>query len=137
MLFDSTLSRDDVKRYSPSFENLRTDLIETLFVTTKAQNTADAISRMFHHLTPRSTIVLLQNGMGIYDDLVQKPFRVLTLSSLRTLMVLGSSHRYTLYTQESATSSSVLFQTAVDGTSKHPCRKSANRSTNEKSVSTT
>ena len=69
-------SRDDVERYLPSFgENLRTGLIETLFVTTKAQNTTDAISRMLPRLTPRSTIVLLQNGMGIYEDLVQKLFR--------------------------------------------------------------
>ena len=30
---------------------------------------------MLPRLTPRSTIVLLQNGMGIYDDLVQKLFR--------------------------------------------------------------
>lgn len=73
--FDSTLSRDEAKRYSPSLEHLRTDLIETLFVTTKAQNTTSAISRMLPRLTPRSTIVLLQNGMGIYEDLVQKLFR--------------------------------------------------------------
>ena len=73
--FDSPLSRDEVKRNSPLLKNLRTDLIETLFVTTKAQNTTDAISRMLPRLTPRSTIVLLQNGMGIYEDLVQKLFR--------------------------------------------------------------
>lgn len=69
-------SRDDVERHVPSsLDNLRTDLIETLFVTTKAQNTTDAISRMLPRLSPRSTIVLLQNGMGIYEDLVQKLFR--------------------------------------------------------------
>ncbi|KAH0838038.1 ketopantoate reductase PanE/ApbA C terminal-domain-containing protein [Lanmaoa asiatica] len=73
--FDSIHSRDEAKRYSPSLENLRTGLIETLFVTTKAQNTTNAISRMLPRLTPRSTIVLLQNGMGIYEDLVQKLFR--------------------------------------------------------------
>ncbi|KAF8141738.1 ketopantoate reductase PanE/ApbA C terminal-domain-containing protein [Boletus edulis] len=73
--FDSTLSRDEVKRHSPPPENLRTDLIEALFVTTKAQNTTGAISRMLPRLTPRSTIVLLQNGMGIYEDLVEKLFR--------------------------------------------------------------
>ena len=73
--FDYTLSRDEVKRYSPSLENPRTDLIETLFVTTKAQNTTNAISRMLSRLSPRSTIVLLQNGMGIYEDLVQRLFR--------------------------------------------------------------
>lgn len=73
--FDSTLSRDEAKRYSPPLEHPRTDAIETLFVTTKAQNTTNAISRMLPRLTPRSTIVLLQNGMGIYEDLVQKLFR--------------------------------------------------------------
>lgn len=73
--FDSTLSKDEVKRYSPSLQHPRTDPIETLFVTTKAQNTTGAVSRMLPRLTPRSTIVLLQNGMGIYEDLVQKLFR--------------------------------------------------------------
>ena len=68
-------SRDDVKRYAASFENPRTDPIETLFVTTKAQNTTNAISRMLPRLTPRSTVVLLQNGMGIYEDLTQNLFR--------------------------------------------------------------
>lgn len=67
-------SGDEVKRYSPS-QNARTDVIEALFVTTKAQNTTNAISRMLPRLSPRSTIVLLQNGMGIYEDLVQKLFR--------------------------------------------------------------
>ena len=69
------VSIDDVKCYLPSLENSRTDLIEILFVTTKAHNTTDAISRLLHRLTPRSTIVLLQNGMGIYEDLAQKLFR--------------------------------------------------------------
>lgn len=73
--FDPTLSRDEGKRGTPPLENSRTDLIETLFVTTKAQNTTGAISRMLPRLTHRSTIVLLQNGMGIYEDLVQKLFR--------------------------------------------------------------
>lgn len=73
--FDFTLSKDEVKRSSPPLENPRTDLIETLFVATKAQNTTNAISRMLPRLSPRSTIVLLQNGMGIYEDLVQKLFR--------------------------------------------------------------
>ena len=69
---DSTLPADQVNRCSSS---PRTDPIETLFVTTKAQNTTNAISRMLPRLSPRSTIVLLQNGMGIYEDLVLKLFR--------------------------------------------------------------
>ncbi|KAG9314075.1 ketopantoate reductase PanE/ApbA C terminal-domain-containing protein [Chiua virens] len=73
--FDSTLSSDQVRRDSSSPDNFSTDLIETLFVTTKAHNTMNAISRMLPRLTPRSTIVLLQNGMGVYEDLVQQLFR--------------------------------------------------------------
>ncbi|KAF9225473.1 2-dehydropantoate 2-reductase [Gyrodon lividus] len=73
--FDSTLSKDGTKNYTPPPESLRTDPIEALFVTTKAQNTTNAITRMLPRLTSSSTIVLLQNGMGIYEDLVQKVFR--------------------------------------------------------------
>ncbi|KAF9245803.1 ketopantoate reductase PanE/ApbA C terminal-domain-containing protein [Melanogaster broomeanus] len=72
---DSSLSQYEVKHHAPMPENLRTDSIEALFITTKAQNTTDAIIRMLPRLTSSSTIVLLQNGMGIYETLVQKVFR--------------------------------------------------------------
>ncbi|KIJ66269.1 hypothetical protein HYDPIDRAFT_86860 [Hydnomerulius pinastri MD-312] len=70
-----TLSKDEIKSNTPPPGSLRTDPIEALFITTKAQNTATAITRMLPRLTSSSTIVLLQNGMGIYEDLVQKVFR--------------------------------------------------------------
>ena len=49
--------------------------IQSLFVTTKAHQTIGAIRRLLHRLSGNSTIVLLQNGMGIYEQLVHDVFR--------------------------------------------------------------
>jgi 2-dehydropantoate 2-reductase len=50
------------------------DRIEILFVTMKAHRTLSAMSRLAPRLTKESTVVLLQNGMGVYEELVQKLF---------------------------------------------------------------
>lgn len=50
-------------------------VIESLFVTTKAHQTIRAIQRLLPRLTESGTIVLLQNGMGIYEELVGSIFR--------------------------------------------------------------
>ncbi|KAG0261668.1 hypothetical protein DFQ27_002825 [Actinomortierella ambigua] len=42
--------------------------IHQLLVATKAYQTVDALSRIKHRLRPWSTIVLMQNGMGIKDE---------------------------------------------------------------------
>ena len=49
--------------------------IHSLFVTTKAHQTIGAIRRLLPRLSGNSTIVLLQNGMGIYEQLIQDIFR--------------------------------------------------------------
>jgi 2-dehydropantoate 2-reductase len=49
--------------------------IQSLFVTTKAHQTIGAIRRLLHRLSGDSTIVLLQNGMGIYEQLIHDVFR--------------------------------------------------------------
>ncbi|KAH7927279.1 2-dehydropantoate 2-reductase [Leucogyrophana mollusca] len=59
----------------PVQEDIRSEPIEALFVTTKAHTTNDAITRLLPRLTSSSTIVLMQNGMGIYEDLLQRVFR--------------------------------------------------------------
>jgi 2-dehydropantoate 2-reductase len=51
------------------------ETIESLFVTTKAHQTLRAIHRLIPRLSKNSTIVLLQNGMGIYEILVNEVFR--------------------------------------------------------------
>ena len=48
--------------------------IDTLFVCVKAQATLETIRGLLPWLTPKSTIVLLQNGMGVYDELVDNLF---------------------------------------------------------------
>ncbi|KAH7886099.1 ketopantoate reductase PanE/ApbA C terminal-domain-containing protein [Phlebopus sp. FC_14] len=73
--FDPAFSKQEVVKHSSPFQSVRTEPIEALFISTKAQNTANAITRMLPRLNSSSTIVLLQNGMGIYEDLLQKVFR--------------------------------------------------------------
>lgn len=48
----------------------RMDSIDSLIVTTKADVTTQALRPLVPRLTPASTIVLLQNGMGVMDDVV-------------------------------------------------------------------
>lgn len=48
--------------------------IECLIVTTKAPFTVKALSSVSHRLTPDSTILFLQNGMGIVDEVSEKVF---------------------------------------------------------------
>lgn len=52
-----------------------TSPIESLIVTTKTTSTLDAITKLQSRLSPSSTIVLLQNGMGVYDTLVSSLFK--------------------------------------------------------------
>ncbi|KAG6879489.1 hypothetical protein C0992_002212 [Termitomyces sp. T32_za158] len=49
--------------------------IESLFVTTKAYSTVPAIRRLLPRLSPNSTIVLMHNGMGVYEELIHDVFR--------------------------------------------------------------
>ncbi|KAJ8516122.1 hypothetical protein ONZ45_g6541 [Pleurotus djamor] len=59
---------------SPSM--LETDnTIESLIVTTKAHQTVPAIQQLLPRLASNATIVLLQNGMGVYEKLISDVFR--------------------------------------------------------------
>jgi 2-dehydropantoate 2-reductase len=51
------------------------DRIHTLFITTKAHQTLPAIRQLMPRLSVNPTIVLLQNGMGIYEELISEIFR--------------------------------------------------------------
>jgi len=48
--------------------------IESLIVATKATRTLQAIRQCSRRLSPNSTIVLLQNGMGLYESVVEDLF---------------------------------------------------------------
>ncbi|KAI0308146.1 ketopantoate reductase PanE/ApbA-domain-containing protein, partial [Multifurca ochricompacta] len=49
--------------------------IESLIVAIKAYTVVDAVRALVPRLTPDSTIVLLHNGMGVYERLVEDVFR--------------------------------------------------------------
>ncbi|KAN0124838.1 Ketopantoate reductase PanE/ApbA C terminal domain containing protein [Russula decolorans] len=49
--------------------------IESLIVTVKAYRVVDAIKALLPRLRPDSTIVLLHNGMGVYERLLEDVFR--------------------------------------------------------------
>lgn len=50
------------------------ETIECLIVTVKAQQTAAALKSVKHRLTPESTVLLLQNGMGTVEEITEKVF---------------------------------------------------------------
>ncbi|KAJ4485047.1 ketopantoate reductase-like protein [Lentinula edodes] len=66
----------DVVSATAKLPNVTSDsrYIESLFVTLKAHQTLPAIRRIAGRLSPNSTIVLLQNGMGVYERLLQEVF---------------------------------------------------------------
>lgn len=49
--------------------------IDSLFVALKAQQTVSAVKDLSNRLNAKSTIVLFQNGMGIYEQLISQVFR--------------------------------------------------------------
>jgi 2-dehydropantoate 2-reductase len=49
--------------------------IQSLFVALKAYSTVDALQSLTYRLSANSTIVLMQNGMGIYEELIRNVFR--------------------------------------------------------------
>lgn len=53
----------------------KTAPIESLIVCVKAHHTVNSIRALLPRLTPDSTIVLMQNGMGIYEALIRDIFR--------------------------------------------------------------
>ncbi|CAE6412933.1 unnamed protein product [Rhizoctonia solani] len=89
---DGTLSASILrprKRYmgiQPS--NDQTTPINSLIVTTKAPSTSRAIRALSPRLSPDSTITLLQNGMGVYEELCAKIF---PSPETRPHFVLGST----------------------------------------------
>ncbi|GJE85801.1 2-dehydropantoate 2-reductase-like protein [Phanerochaete sordida] len=60
-------------RHSPS--SSKASPIDSLIVCVKAHHTVSSIRALVPRLTPDSTIVLMQNGMGIYDALIRDIFR--------------------------------------------------------------
>ncbi|RUS30126.1 ketopantoate reductase PanE/ApbA C terminal-domain-containing protein [Jimgerdemannia flammicorona] len=50
------------------------DPIENLVVTTKAYNAIDAVIPLTRRIGRQSTIIFLQNGMGVYEDLAKRCF---------------------------------------------------------------
>jgi 2-dehydropantoate 2-reductase len=62
--------------------------IDSLIVTTKAQHTISALRPLLPHITSGTTIVLLQNGQGVLDLLLEKLF---TDPSKRPQFILAST----------------------------------------------
>ncbi|KAF9354835.1 hypothetical protein BGX26_007321 [Mortierella sp. AD094] len=58
-------------RYDPAYNELSRSPIHHLLVTTKTYQTVDAISKIRHRLRPWSTIVLMQNGMGVQKEICE------------------------------------------------------------------
>jgi len=48
--------------------------IESLIVTDPPTSTRSTLNSLIHRLSPRSTIVLMQTGLGVYEELITKLF---------------------------------------------------------------
>lgn len=59
------------KRFASLASN---DPIYNVIVTTKAQQTVSALESIAHRLTPESTILFLQNGMGVIEEVNENVF---------------------------------------------------------------
>jgi 2-dehydropantoate 2-reductase len=75
LLSKVTARRSDTERLESSRDRQDSESIESLIITTKSYTTLSAIRRLLPRLSSNSTIVLLQNGMGIYERLVHELFR--------------------------------------------------------------
>jgi 2-dehydropantoate 2-reductase len=62
----------------PAVANYRQNpgAINSLIIASKAHQTLPAIEKLVPRLNEASTIVLLQNGMGVYEELITRVFRV-------------------------------------------------------------
>ncbi|KAG9325590.1 hypothetical protein KVV02_004892 [Mortierella alpina] len=58
-------------RYDPVYNELSRSPIHRLLVTTKTYQTVEAISKIRHRLRPWTTIVLMQNGMGVREEICE------------------------------------------------------------------
>ncbi|KAF8934850.1 ketopantoate reductase PanE/ApbA-domain-containing protein [Dissophora ornata] len=58
-------------RYDPVYNELSRSPIHQLLVTTKTYQTVEGIYRIRHRLRPWTTIVLMQNGMGVREEICE------------------------------------------------------------------
>jgi len=70
----STIPKSTVISTSPA-ARASTGPIHSLFVALKAHHTTTAVRALSSRISPQSTIVLLQNGMGVYENLIENVFR--------------------------------------------------------------
>ncbi|CAG8726287.1 26680_t:CDS:1, partial [Racocetra persica] len=65
--------------------------IQRLIVTTRAYDVNQSFQKIFHRLSPTSTIVLLSNGMGVYEELMDN-FFVNNKKSRPNILMGASTH---------------------------------------------
>ena len=82
--FDVEMERHSDQRAPSNTEN--TSIIHNLIVSVKGHTTVAALSNIAHRLTSESTILFLQNGMGIVDEVNDKVF---TCKTSRPRYMLG------------------------------------------------
>ncbi|KIM70240.1 hypothetical protein SCLCIDRAFT_102105 [Scleroderma citrinum Foug A] len=73
--FNPSLTRYQARHYVPPTEDIHTRPIDSLIVTTRSTETVVALSNMLPRLNASSTVVLCQDGMGIFEEIMQHVFR--------------------------------------------------------------
>ncbi|KAJ7103374.1 ketopantoate reductase-like protein [Mycena belliarum] len=96
--------------------------IDSLFVTTRAPSTLPALRQLAPRLSPQSTIVLVQNGLGVYDKLIehifpdpqQRPHFIFAAATHTTLFPPSNSSNSGTHTVLQPTVGSIEFAIVPD-----------------------
>jgi 2-dehydropantoate 2-reductase len=72
--YESQLEMNEAQSSEVDNFDTEDEKIECLIVTTKAPFTVKALSSVSHRLNPDSTVLFLQNGMGVIDEVNEKVF---------------------------------------------------------------
>ncbi|KAI4186936.1 MAG: hypothetical protein L6R41_003131 [Letrouitia leprolyta] len=74
LLEETTAAQNSSHPVSQHWDSPQEEIIHNLIVTVKALNTVDALRRVAHRLTQESSILFIQNGMGIIEEVNDKVF---------------------------------------------------------------
>ncbi|KAL8944284.1 MAG: hypothetical protein Q9216_000579 [Gyalolechia sp. 2 TL-2023] len=71
---EASAAQDDLHLVPQNLDGSQDEIIHNLIVTVKALNTVDALQRVAHRLTRESSVLFIQNGMGIIEEVNDKVF---------------------------------------------------------------
>ncbi|KAI7851997.1 2-dehydropantoate 2-reductase [Circinella umbellata] len=93
--FDTMVANGESNNKSNKF----TGIMENVIVTTKSQHAKEAVQSIKSHLSRSSTLVLLQNGMGVADELLESLWPTPEERAQSPSIILGVNRHATVRTE--------------------------------------